>query len=510
MATPEELRIRISAQNDTKQPIAEVRKDLAWLRSDFKKTETAAVGAGNSLSGMGRKAGSAGIQIQQLVGQIQGGTNPMLALSQQAADLGFVLGAPLLGAVGGLAASLAMVLLPALFSTTDAFEELKKAAKDSETTIRKIAPVTTQKKLDELNKTLGEGQEELAKLEAKYNKTVAAKARFEKGTENERRSAQLMQADIEAQAIAIELQASRNQRLQKTIEDLNGTTEEKLAQDQAELNLQRIFEDEDRKRADERKARALEKARLEDKLRREQASAETAEQAKFTQRLLDQLNAEDDAYNKQLAKRKEMAELKLAQDKAAQAEYDKMLQESEKYLKPVEDGLMALVTGSKDVAESFSDMARSVINDLIRMQIQASITKPLAGMLTDAGGLSGILGNLFGSTPATNIGAPASIAASAGAITHNALGGAVSAGEPTIVGEHGREMFVPNTNGAIIPTDKMGGGATIVQNINISTGVQQTVRTEIMQLLPQIANASKAAVLDAKKRGGSFGAAFGA
>ena len=52
------------------------------------------------------------------------------------------------------------------------------------------------------------------------------------------------------------------------------------------------------------------------------------------------------------------------------------------------------------------------------------------------------------------------------------------------------------------------GGVVINQTINLSTGVQQTVRAEVMSLAPQIAAQAKAAVLDAKKRGGGFGAAF--
>ena len=64
--------------------------------------------------------------------------------------------------------------------------------------------------------------------------------------------------------------------------------------------------------------------------------------------------------------------------------------------------------------------------------------------------------------------------------------------------------------GNIIPNNKMGGGSGVVvnQTINITTGVAQTVRTEIAQLMPQIAEASKAAVLDAKQRGGNFSRAF--
>ena len=53
-----------------------------------------------------------------------------------------------------------------------------------------------------------------------------------------------------------------------------------------------------------------------------------------------------------------------------------------------------------------------------------------------------------------------------------------------------------------------GGGVTINQTIQVTTGVQSTVRAEIMQMMPRIAEASKAAVMDARQRGGSFAGAF--
>jgi hypothetical protein len=90
----------------------------------------------------------------------------------------------------------------------------------------------------------------------------------------------------------------------------------------------------------------------------------------------------------------------------------------------------------------------------------------------------------------------------------------VQAGQAYTVGEHGREMFVPQTAGRIlsVPQTKAalsGGDSVIVnQTINVSTGVQQTVRTEIKSLMPQIAESAKAAVADAKRRGGSYGRAF--
>jgi len=92
-------------------------------------------------------------------------------------------------------------------------------------------------------------------------------------------------------------------------------------------------------------------------------------------------------------------------------------------------------------------------------------------------------------------------------------GGSVQAGNAYMTGENGRELFVPAQNGRILSpaqTRMAGGGeaVTVVQNINISTGVQQTVRAEIKGMMPQIADNAKAAVLDAKRRGGSFGRAM--
>jgi hypothetical protein len=91
-----------------------------------------------------------------------------------------------------------------------------------------------------------------------------------------------------------------------------------------------------------------------------------------------------------------------------------------------------------------------------------------------------------------------------------ANGGSVSAGKSYLVGERGAEMFVPNQSGFIVPNNKLGGGGvTVNQTINLSAGVSQTVRAEVMQMMPAIQEASKAAVLDARRRGGSFSAAFG-
>ena len=86
----------------------------------------------------------------------------------------------------------------------------------------------------------------------------------------------------------------------------------------------------------------------------------------------------------------------------------------------------------------------------------------------------------------------------------------MQAGQPYMVGERGPEMFVPNQSGSIVANNSMGAGSGVVvnQTINVTTGVQSTVRAEIAGLMPQIAQAAKGAVADARVRGGNFSRAM--
>ena len=73
-----------------------------------------------------------------------------------------------------------------------------------------------------------------------------------------------------------------------------------------------------------------------------------------------------------------------------------------------------------------------------------------------------------------------------------------------------KEIFVPATAGAVMNNmnskNAVGGGGTTVinQSINFSTGIVPTVRSEVMKMLPQIAEVTKASVAEAGNRGGSF------
>ena len=83
-----------------------------------------------------------------------------------------------------------------------------------------------------------------------------------------------------------------------------------------------------------------------------------------------------------------------------------------------------------------------------------------------------------------------------------------------LVGERGPELFIPHTAGNIAngmnTRNMLGGGTPIVvnQSINLSTGVVGTVRSEVMNMMPQIAEATKGAVAESARRGGTYRKAF--
>jgi lambda family phage tail tape measure protein len=109
---------------------------------------------------------------------------------------------------------------------------------------------------------------------------------------------------------------------------------------------------------------------------------------------------------------------------------------------------------------SFNDLAQSIVQDLIYINLRAqamSFTKSLFG----GGGLGGLIGGLFGGSGGDASGPISMIDAA-----FFADGGNPPVGKASIVGERGPELFVPRTAGTIIPNNQLGGmgGTTNVTN----------------------------------------------
>jgi phage-related minor tail protein len=97
---------------------------------------------------------------------------------------------------------------------------------------------------------------------------------------------------------------------------------------------------------------------------------------------------------------------------------------------------------------SMKDLARSIIQDLIAIQMKAAVMRFLGAAFGLATGPNASNDNWF-----------ANVYQATG-VTGKATGGPVSAGSPYIVGERGPELFMPSGSGTIIPNNQMGMGST--------------------------------------------------
>ena len=125
----------------------------------------------------------------------------------------------------------------------------------------------------------------------------------------------------------------------------------------------------------------------------------------------------------------------------------------------MEDAFMGMVDGTSSAKDAFKSMAADIIKELYRVLVVQRLVGQI-GTATQAGtGLIGAIGRGLG------IGM--------------AAGGPLQAGQPSVVGEHGRELFVPSSAGRVlsVPQSKAavggGGGVTVMQTINITTAADR-------------------------------------
>ena len=132
------------------------------------------------------------------------------------------------------------------------------------------------------------------------------------------------------------------------------------------------------------------------------------------------------------------------------------------------------------------------------MQIQARVTAPLMQMIS-GGGLNIGTSLRYG----TNVGSQQTAMLAA---QDNFEGGGFTGMGSRSGGIDGRGGFpaILHPNETVVDHTRGQGTGGVNVTLNISTGVSQTVRAEIANLLPQITAATKAAVADARQRGGGY------
>lgn len=205
------------------------------------------------------------------------------------------------------------------------------------------------------------------------------------------------------------------------------------------------------------------------------------DRSKYSQKEIDAITAEIEAYN----------------TKMQVIEQQKRIMDTVK--SSLEDGFMSMVEGTKSVKDAFKDMARDIIKELYRVLVVQRMVGAISGAVN--------MFSLPSATPATGtLGLP----------DFRASGGSIMSGKPYIVGEHGPELVIPRHSGTVMNANQTAstlggngsGNVTVQNNITVTGSDAAMVRAEVAKMIPQITNATKAAVIDAKQRGGQMAAAF--
>lgn len=176
----------------------------------------------------------------------------------------------------------------------------------------------------------------------------------------------------------------------------------------------------------------------------------------------------------------------------ARAEYEEVIAAQQEFefnfssiQSSMENAFMSMIDGTMSAKDAFRSMARDIIAELYRVLVVQQLVGQFDAASGSGSGLMGLFGGLFGM---------------------RAEGGNVQAGEAYLVGERGPEVFRPAANGQIERGSQ--GGVVVHQTFTFQANGDASVKQIIRQAMPEIAEASKAAVMDARQRGGSFAGVF--
>ena len=182
-------------------------------------------------------------------------------------------------------------------------------------------------------------------------------------------------------------------------------------------------------------------------------------------------------------------------------------------IKDFSRGIAESIVLGKSLGETLKSAVQSALVRIISSQIEILIRlasqlafeklitqeKIAQASISSSGGLGGGLfgsllsfgASLFGGATFDSAGINTTLTGSEGSF---AEGGSVRGGMPVTVGERGRELFIPSSNGTIVPNHDLGSGMNITFNIqaNDVRGIKELLidnRATIINLVNQGANA---------------------
>jgi len=159
----------------------------------------------------------------------------------------------------------------------------------------------------------------------------------------------------------------------------------------------------------------------------------------------------------------------------------------------------SILTSVSDIFTNIGSYTDDIFNNIGSSigDILSSLSSSVGDIFSSIGGslgdIIGSMGNMFGGSGGGG-GFDLGTLFDLGSMFFMAEGGAVNAGTPYTVGERGRELFVPNTDGTIVPNQDMQGKGNSFNFTIVATdvrGVKELLldnRSTIVNIMNQALN----------------------
>jgi len=206
------------------------------------------------------------------------------------------------------------------------------------------------------------------------------------------------------------------------------------------------------------------------------------------------------------------------------SEADKLNEKFMEIGQGIEQSIVSNLTDAVNGTKTLGEAAIGVLNQLKQKLIEVALQQATAGLGNKIGGF---LGNIFGGNKSKNSGLlglsdifsknntnfPDAVNVPFGSVDlglgsglNFATGGRPPVNKASLVGERGPELFVPKVAGTIIPNNKLGGGGSTTNIVNVSVDASGSSvsgsQTEGKALGQLIASVVQTTIVQEQRAGG--------
>ena len=171
--------------------------------------------------------------------------------------------------------------------------------------------------------------------------------------------------------------------------------------------------------------------------------------------------------------RKKLRKIQLLKEEAKEAQ--KLQNLFENIGQTIETGLVDAIQGAIQGTKTLGEVASNVFSQISRTLLQFGVNSLLSA-------IPGPIGKAFGGGAAD--------------------GGPIKGGKTYLVGERGPELFTPGVSGMVTPNHALGGGTSIVVNVDASGSSVEGDQQSANEFGEQLAAAVQAVIINEKRVGG--------